>query len=58
MKRVRLTNLELEALIHAASMANEEPATWEEYSFDDPDRFARACTSGLRKLREMLAGRR
>lgn len=48
----RLTVGEIEALIHAASLANEEPATWEEY--DVPPSWAAYCESGLDKLRAML----
>lgn len=58
--RSRLTRRELEALIHAADLASEEPATWEIYEDigGDREQMWRACGTGLDKLRRMLAGRR
>jgi len=53
-KRIRLTRIEIEALLAAAG--NADPAMWE----DEPDekagdRMAAACESGMDKLRELLA---
>lgn len=48
----RLTVGEIEALIHAATLAAEEPATWDDYG--DPEKAAAYCESGLAKLKAML----
>jgi len=55
--RIRLTTLEIEALLAAAG--NADPAMWEDEPTEkEGDRMFAACESGQEKLRAMLFKRR